>query len=63
MMNNKTKQLHEVYEESKKMVDSALGTENEFSSIEDEKEKEFYLALRDFFMKQKQRELIKKGVY
>lgn len=63
MMNNKTKRLHKVYEESKKMIDSTMGTENEFSSFEDEMEKEFYIALRDFFMKQKQKELIKKGVY
>ncbi len=63
MKNNKNKQLHKMYEESKKMIDSSMGTFNEFSDIKDEQEKEFYITLRDFFMKQKQKELIKKGVY
>lgn len=62
MKNNTTQQLHQLYGESKKMIDASIGTANEFSSIEDEAEREFYIALRNFFMQQKQRELIKKGI-
>ncbi|MBQ2802649.1 MAG: hypothetical protein IJF07_01975 [Lachnospiraceae bacterium] len=63
MKNDKNEQLHKLYEESEKMIMASIGTENEFSSIKDETKRAFYLTLRDFFMQQKQRELIKKGCY
>lgn len=57
------KQTHKIYEESKKLVEESMGKMNELSEIEDTSEREFYVHMRDFFMQQKQIELIKKGVF
>lgn len=56
-------QLHKIFEESQKIVEASIGTMNEFSEIADATEKEFYVVMRDFFMQQKQKEAIQKGVY
>ncbi len=63
MKNNMAKQTHKIYEESKKLVEESMGKMNELSEIEDTSEREFYVHMRDFFMQQKQIELIKKGVF
>lgn len=63
MEDKEIKQLHKMYEESKKLVESSMGIPNEISSIRDEKERDFYLVIRDFFLQQKQKELIEKDVY
>lgn len=62
-MNNRSKQIHKIYEESQKLVEESMGKMNELSEIEDTSEKEFYVAMRNFFMQQKQKELIKKGLF
>lgn len=63
MKNNRVKQIHKMYEESKKLVEASMGKIDELSEIEDMSEREFYVVMRDFFMQQKQKELIKKGIY
>lgn len=54
----KGKKIHRIYEESKKIIESSMGTDNEFSVFENEQEKMFYVAIRDFFMQQKQKEIV-----
>ena len=44
--NNRSKQLHNIYEESKKLVEASM----ELSEIDDEKEREFYNTICNFFM-------------
>lgn len=63
MNNNMAKQTHKIYEESKKLVETSMGKMNELSEIEDTSEREFYVAIRNFFMQQKQKELIKEGIF
>lgn len=63
MVNNKVKQIHKMYEESKKLVETSMGKMDELSEIEDMSEREFYVVMHDFFMQQKQKELIEKGIF
>ena len=63
MKNDRIKQIHKMYEEGKKLVEASMGNINELSEIENMSEREFYIAMRDFFMQQKQKELIKKGIF
>lgn len=59
----KLKEVHEAYENCKKVF--ALSSEilEASAKIEDENEYEFYRMVSAFFMQQKQAELIEKGVY
>lgn len=59
----KTKQIHKMYEECQKVFEPSAQLLDEFSNIEDETEKLFYIALCDFFMQQKQKEVIEKGIF
>lgn len=58
-----TKKLHTIYEESQKIVAESMGTVDEFSNIEDKAELEFYLTVKDFVMQQRQKEVIRKGIF
>lgn len=58
-----TKEIHKIYEECQKIIESSIGTIDEFSYFENEQEKAFYVVVRDFFMQQKQKEVIEKGIY
>lgn len=63
MITEKTKQIHKVYEECQKVFEPSVQLLDEFSNIEDEMERMFYLTLCDFFMQQKQKEVIAKGIF
>lgn len=59
----KREHIRSVYRDCQELIECYLGSDEEFSSIEDENEKEFYITIRDLMMQQKQRELIKQGVF
>lgn len=59
----KTKQIHKMYEECQKVFEPSAELLDEISNIENEDEKMFYVALRDFFMQQKQKKVIEKGIF
>lgn len=63
MKNDRIKQIHKMYEESKKLVEASMGKIDELSEIENISEREFYIVMHDFFMQQKQKELIEKGIF
>ena len=60
---NKTKEIHELYKQCKKVFEPSLRLSEEYSNIKDDDEKEFYIKMQDLFTQQKQREIIKKGVF
>ena len=49
MENNRSKQIHNIYEESKKLAETPM----ELSEIDDKTEREFYIAIRNFFIQSK----------
>ena len=59
----KTEQIHKIYEECQKVFEPSMELLDEISNIEDGEEKEFYMTLKTFFMQQKQKELIEKGIF
>lgn len=59
----KTKQIHKIYKECQKAFEPSHGFLEELKNIDDEEEELFYRMMCDFFLQQKQRELIKKGVF
>lgn len=59
----KTKEIHKMYEECQKVFEPSAELLDEISNIENETEKLFYITLCDFFMQQKQKELIENGIY
>ncbi len=59
----KTREIHKTYEECQKVFEPSVTLLDEMSNIEDETEKEFYVTLRNFFMQQKQKEIIAKGIF
>ena len=63
MEKEKTRQIHKVYQECRKVFEPSALLSDELSNIDDEAEKEFYVLLHDFFLQQKQREAIKRGVF
>ena len=50
MTKENAKELHKIYEECQKIIESSIGTIDEFSYFENEQEKAFYVALRKFFV-------------
>lgn len=63
VVTEKTKQIHKIYEECKKVFEPSAELLDEILNIKDEQEKMFYVALRDFFMQQKQKEIVDKGIF
>lgn len=59
----KTKQIHEIYEQCKKVFEPSLDLADEYSNLEDEDEKIFFVKVSDFFIQQKQQEAIEKGIF
>ena len=59
----KTKEIHEAYENCKKVFEPSFALSEEVNNISDIEEKNFYILLHDFFLQQKQKESINKGVY
>lgn len=59
----KLKEVHEAYENCKKVFEPSEEIIEVSLNIENEDEFEFYRTVHNFFMKQKQMELVKKGVY
>ena len=55
--------IHDAYRCCQDMIECYMGADEEFSGIENENEREFYLTIRDLFMKQKQRKLVENEVY
>ena len=51
-------EIHKICEALQKIIDDLMGTIDEFSYFENEQDKAFYMAVRNFFMQQKQRKLI-----
>lgn len=60
---NKTEQIHKLYEECKKVFEPSVEWSNEIRNIEDEDEKDFYVKVSNFFLQQRQREVIKNERY
>lgn len=59
----KTKEIHRMYEECKKVFEPSISLLDELPNIEEGDEREFYVTLLNFFTQQKQRETIKKGIF
>ncbi len=54
--------LHELYEESRKLL-RHLPTSEMMAQAKSKEEASFYMAVADFFLQQRQAELVKSGVY
>lgn len=52
-----------MYEQCKKVFEPSLDLSDEYSKLEDNDEKEFFVKMQDFFIQQKQREAIEKGIF
>lgn len=63
VITEKTKEIRKVYEECQKIFEPSVALLDEISNIDDVVEKEFYVTVRDFFMQQKQKETIEKGIF
>lgn len=59
----KAREIHELYEQCKRVFEPSLTLSDEYSNLEDENEKEFFIKMSDLFIQQAQREAIKKGVF
>ncbi len=59
----KAKEIHKAYLLCQEIFSPSEELEEQFSFIEDEDEKLFYRKMSDFFLQQKQKEAIKKGVF
>ncbi|MDE6014228.1 MAG: hypothetical protein K2H41_00815 [Acetatifactor sp.] len=59
----KAKEIHRIYEECKKVFEPSISAFDEIPNIEEGVEREFYVAVLNFFTQQKQRETIKKGIF
>lgn len=59
----KAEDVHKIYVECKKVFEPSTDLFDEIEKIEDDEEKEFYLALCDFFLQQAQKETIAEEVY
>lgn len=59
----RAKEIHRMYEKCKKVFEPSISAFDEISNIEEGDEREFYVALLNFFTQQKQRETIKKGIF
>ena len=62
-MENKTEKIHEVYVQCKEVFEPSLELQDEFFNIQDEEERMFYELLANFFMQQRQKQLVRDGVY
>lgn len=58
-----TIKIHELYEECKVVFEPSTDLLKEVSNFEDKDERNFYALLCDFFLQQKQREAIEKGIF
>lgn len=56
----KTKEIHRMYEECRKVFEPSLDLFDEISNIEDETEREFFIALCNLFLQQGQKEALAK---
>lgn len=59
----KLKEIHKAYLLCREVFSPSEELEEQFSLITDEDEKLFYRKMSDFFLQQKQKEAIKKGVF
>lgn len=57
----KTKEVHKLYAECKKVFEPSTTLFGEIVNIEDEAEKEFFYILCNFFLQQGRKETIAKG--
>lgn len=62
-MTDKTVEIHEVYEQCKKVFNPSLDLLDELGNIEDKDEKMFYHLMTNFFMQKKQKQMIEDKVY
>jgi hypothetical protein len=59
-----TKEFHALYEKAKELVDkNILDVGDKITNISGKEEKDFYVALHDFFLQKRQREVIAKGLF
>jgi hypothetical protein len=59
-----TKRFHELYENAKELVDkNILDIGDRITNVSDKEEQDFYVALHDFFLQKRQREVIEKGLF
>lgn len=63
MSRQTAQEIHKVYEQCKKVFEPSLDLSDEYSKLEDNDEKEFFVKMQDFFIQQKQRESIEKGSF
>ena len=59
----KLKEVHDAYEQCKKVFTPGFEIINVAADIEDAEEYEFYRMVHEYFLQKKQKELIEKGVY
>ena len=59
----KTKEVHKLYAECKKVFEPSTTLFGEIANIEDDAEKEFFVTLCNFFLQQAQKETIAEGVF
>lgn len=62
-MSKKSSEIHEVYEQCKEIFAPSTDLFDEVSNISDKDEKMFYEILTNFFLQQKQKEIVKRGVF
>lgn len=62
-VSKRLKEVHEAYEQCKKVFEPGFVIVNVGSEIKDKEEFEFYRVVHEHFMQKRQTELIEKGVY